>query len=143
MTINIDTIDNIYLIDVYKNEIHFINDTIKIIIDYYNYNMCDNNIDINSMVCLTNELLLVYISKNNNDSIDNHKKAYDFILLSNSVSFWIIYKFITNAETITTYILKSYIFFDHDVILKKELDILNAINYNIYNIIIKKNEISL
>jgi len=92
---------------------------------------------------LTNELLLVYISKNNNDYIDNHKKAYDFILLSNSVSFWILYKFITNAETITTGLLSTYIFFNHKEILNKELDILNAINYNIYNVIIKKAEISL
>jgi len=36
MIINIDSINNIYIVDVYKNEISFINNTIEIIIRDYN-----------------------------------------------------------------------------------------------------------
>jgi len=53
MIINIDSINNIYIVDVYKNEISFINNTIEIIIGDYNISS-DNKIELDIIISLTN-----------------------------------------------------------------------------------------
>lgn len=135
-------ITNKFILDIYNNELDIINMFIDVILNDYNafYN---NKIEIQSMILYSNKLLLSYISTTTLDYIDNHKKAYEFMFLSTITCFWILYKFIINDNCINANLLGSYVYYTSSEILKKEIDILNTINYNIYPIVINIEQASL
>jgi len=129
--ISIDSITNKYILDIYNEELEYINTSLETIIDDYNV-LSNNNIEKLHLICASNKLLLTCILNINIDYIDNHKKAHDFIMLYNTVSFWILYKYLTNDNYITSYNLEYYICFNYKKILNVEIDILTIINYNVY-----------
>lgn len=129
-------IKNNYLLNLYTKESSYINVYIENIIQDYNTSS-NNKIEINSMLSITNDLLLNYITKNDNNHIDNYYKAYDFLMLSVLTVFWIVYKFMINDYHITSTILETYSYYASSEILKKERDILRVFDYNIYPILMK------
>lgn len=124
-----------------REDIEFSNDIIINIIN--DYNRCTNKItDINYFISKSNEILLEYI--NSTDlKIDNIYEAYDayeFIILSNIVSFWIFYKFMIednslNANFLEYHINLNDIYFNMKHIIDLELDILKTINYELYRFV--------
>lgn len=139
--IDTNKIKNTYLLNIYTKELCYINVHIESIVNDYNVSS-NNNIELSNIISLSNELLLVYII-NNNEVIDNYSKAYDFMMLSTIAVFWIVYKFLTNDSYITAYVLETYCYYTTSEILKKEIEILKTIDYNLYPIMIKDKMISL
>jgi len=132
----IDIISNKYLLDIYDNEIGYSNNIIKKIIhDTHDISVIDID-DTNKLIKMSNNLLLSYILHYCNiNAIHNYEEAIDFIILSSIVSFWITYKFIRNHYFVDAHILQRYSDYDYKIILEKELDILNTVDYNIYRFI--------
>jgi hypothetical protein len=102
-----------------------------------------NNDDIDTIIKLSNDLLISYIKKksdiNELEYINNAKIAQKFISLSLFICFWIIYKFIKCNSYIDADELEICTRFSVKEILEKELEILQTISYNIYPIFYNKN----
>jgi len=131
--ININ-VKNYYLLNLYTKELSYMNVYIESIVHDYNLTS-NNNIELKEIIILTNNLLLTYITNSDNSHIDNYPKAYDFFMLSSLTVFWIVYKFIINDSHITLNILESYSYYASSEILKKEIDILKSVDYNLYPIL--------
>ena len=137
----IKSIDNQFIANVCNNQMFYMNENIENLINIYNNNS-DSRIDIVDMVSLCNELLFSYLIKNNKElcnTIHSFTQAYNFVMLTNITSFWILYKFITNDNWISMDVMETYMPYTSNEIKKKELDILKTIDYNIYPFFMKLN----
>ena len=122
-------------------DINFGNDIIiNIIRDYNRFN--DKILDVQYFISKSNEILLEYINSTdlNISAIYEAYDAYEFIILSNVVSFWIFYKFMVDDNSLNTSFLEyhinlSEIYFNMKHIIYLELDILKTIKYEIYRFI--------
>lgn len=131
-----------YINELLENDLEYSNDVIRDIILHYNkYTNKINNIDY--FISSTNKILFDYTNKTNTTSkINNIYDAYNYVFLCNIVSFWIFFKFMIDSSEyyINVYYLQNHlaeynIYINSTEILKMELKILKAIDYNILRFI--------
>lgn len=121
-----------YINDIVEDDIELSNNVImEIITDYNKYTNNITNPDY--FISRANLILKEYINVNDFKS-DNIYQAYNFIILGNVVSFWILYKFLIDDTSINTHYLGYHLSLNNvssntDLICNIELDILESINY--------------